>query len=162
MLGEEIDNEELAVSSEEDIDEEEQYKKEVEGNTLYTHTEINQSLFGTLEELEEGYAKVIFTGAEEMSVDKRGMIHTGFIYGSANFAAMASVNVATAILLVSKTNYLAPLGINDEAIFEAKCQQKNTRKRNVFVTGHVNNIKFFEGEFTIVVLDHHPLSLKLV
>lgn len=156
ITGEEIDEKELY--GEED---EESVSKDLEEKELVTHYDINQSLTGTLEELEEGYAKILFTATEDMVVDRRGMIHSGFIFGAANYAAMAAVNVSTAILAVSKTNFLAPLSVNDEAIFEATALQKDTRKRNVMVVGYYNNIKFFEGEFTIVVLEHHPLSVKL-
>jgi acyl-CoA thioesterase len=156
ITGEEIDEQELY--GEEDA---ESVSKDLEENELVSHYEINQSLTGTLEELEEGFAKVLFTATEDMIVDRRGMIHSGFIFGAANYAAMAAVNVSTAILAVSKTNFLAPLSVNDEAYFEATALQKDTRKRNVMVVGYFNNIKFFEGEFTIVVLEHHPLSVKL-
>ncbi len=156
ITGEEVEEQDLY--GEEDA---ESVSKDLEENELVSHYEINQSLTGTLEELEEGYAKVHFTATEDMVVDRRGMIHSGFIFGAANYAAMAAVNVSTAILAVSKTNFLAPLSVNDEAIFEATALQKDTRKRNIMVVGYFNNIKFFEGEFTVVVLEHHPLSIKL-
>ena len=156
ITGEEIDENDLY--GEEDG---QTIEKDLEENELVTHYNINQSLTGTLEELEEGYAKVHFTATEDMVVDRRGMIHSGFIFGAANYAAMAAVNVSTAILAVSKTNFLAPLSVNDEAVFEATALQKDTRKRTIMVIGYFNNIKFFEGEFTVVVLEHHPLSLKL-
>ena len=156
ITGEEIDEQDLY--GEED---EASVSKDLEEHELVSHYEINQSLTGTLEELEEGYARVHFTATEDMVVDRRGMIHSGFIFGAANYAAMAAVNISTAILAVSKTNFLAPLSVNDEAVFEATALQKDTRKRNVMVVGYFNNIKFFEGEFTIVVLEHHPLSIKL-
>ena len=142
-------------------DEQEGTKKEIEEGELVTHYKINQALNGVLDDIEEGYARVIFTATDDMVVDNRGMIHSGFIFGAANYAAMAAVNISTAILAVSKTNFLAPLSVNDEAVFEATALQKDTRKRTVMVVGYFNNIKFFEGEFTIVVLEHHPLSLKL-
>ena len=156
ITGEEIDDQEL-YGEEDEIS----VSKDLEEHELVSHYEINQSLSGTLEELEDGYARVLFTATQDMVVDRRGMIHSGFIFGAANYAAMAAVNISTAILAVSKTNFLAPLSVNDEAVFEATAQQKDTRKRNVMVVGYFNNIKFFEGEFTIVVLEHHPLSIKL-
>jgi len=155
MIEEDIDIEEEAL-------EKERNKKEISVDELATHYLANQALVGILDELEAGYAKVLFTATEDMVVDKRGMIHTGFIFGSANFAAMAAVNLPTAILVVSKTNFLAPISVNDEAVFEARALHKDTRKRTIHVIGYVHNIKFFEGEFTVVVLEHHPLSLKLV
>lgn len=156
ITGEEIDEQELY--GEEDV---ESVSKDLEEHELVTHYDINQSLTGTIEEMEEGYARVNFVATEDMVVDRRGMIHSGFIFGAANYAAMAAVNVSTAILAVSKTNFLAPLSVNDEATFEATALQKDTRKRNIMVVGYYNNIKFFEGEFTVVVLEHHPLSVKL-
>ena len=156
ITGEAIDEQDLYGD-----EDEASVSKDLEEHELVSHYEVNQSLTGTLEELEEGYARVNFTATEDMVVDRRGMIHSGFIFGAANYAAMAAVNISTAILAVSKTNFLAPLSVNDEAVFEATALQKDTRKRNVMVVGYFNNIKFFEGEFTIVVLEHHPLSIKL-
>ena len=96
-----------------------------------------------------------------MRVDHKDMINYGFIFSSATYAAMAAVNKPNSVLVVSKTNFLSPIAVGEDVYFEATSRQKDTRKRNVMVIGYLNNIKFFEGEFIILVLEHHPLSLKL-
>jgi acyl-CoA thioesterase len=129
---------------------------------LKTCNEIDQQLCGSLEEMREGYAKVRFLTMAEMVVDKKGLVHSGFVFGAANFAAAAAVNKPNVILSVARCNFLAPLKVEDEVIFEATTQQLTTRKRTVIVVGYIDRIKVFEGEFSMVVTDRHVLSLHLM
>ena len=94
-------------------------------------------------------------------VDRKGLVHTGYLFSAANFAAMASVNEGNVVLASAKTNFLAAMALGDEAVFEAQAMQTTTRKRNVLVIGKLGNVKIFEGEFATVVLDRHVLSLHL-
>lgn len=128
---------------------------------LKTHDLLSQSLCGILEDLQDGYAKVKLVTTEEMIVDKKGLIHSGFIFSSANFAAVAAINKPNVVLAVSRCNFLSPLKVEDEVIFEATAIHNTTRKRDVKVVGTMNGIKVFEGEFSIVVLEKHVLSLQL-
>jgi acyl-CoA thioesterase len=129
---------------------------------LNTAPKINQAFSGAVEEIKEGYAKTRFMCTDEMVVDRKGLVHTGFIFSAANYAAMVAVNEPTAVLAVAKTNFLAPIKVHDEVIFEASTPHKHSRKRLVTVVGWYHEIKFFEGEFSLVVLEHHPLALKLI
>ncbi|MDR0746642.1 MAG: PaaI family thioesterase [Helicobacteraceae bacterium] len=128
---------------------------------LKAYNEIDQQLCGSLEELREGYAKVRFLTTAEMVVDKKGLVHSGFVFGAANFAAAAAVNRPNAILSVARCNFLAPLKVEDEVIFEAAAQQLTARKRTVIVSGYIDKIKVFDGEFSMVITDRHALSLHL-
>ncbi|GHS89988.1 hypothetical protein FACS189487_11200 [Campylobacterota bacterium] len=115
-----------------------------------------------IEDIQESYAKVRLLTTDEMAVDRRGLVHSGFVFAAANFAAIAAVNKPNVVLAVAKCNFLAPLKVEDEVIFEARAMQNTTRKRNVIVTGTIlSKIKVFEGEFAVVVTDRHTLSLQL-
>ena len=128
---------------------------------LKTHNLINQSLCGTIEELSDGYAKVRFITTDEMVVDKKGLIHAGFIFCGANFAAMAAVNKPSVVLAVARCNFLSAIALEDEVIFEAHSKQATSRKRTVSVVGTLNGLKIFEADFSVVVLDKHVLNLNL-
>lgn len=128
---------------------------------LRTHLLINQAFVGTIEELREGSCRLRLVCTEEMAVDKRGLIHTGFLFAAADYAAKAAINRPNQALAVARANFLAPVGVDDEVIFEAQVQQLSSRKRMVQVKGLLDNIKVYEGEFAIVVLERHLLNLKL-
>ena len=134
-------------------------KKSIE---LRTHQRINQELSGRLLDLQPGYAKVELDTTREMIVDEMGLIHGGYTFAAADFAAMAAVNEPNVVLVSSQCRFLAPVKVGDRVIFEAKELYKETKKRNVYVTGYFEDIKVFEGEFMAVVLDRHVLKLKLV
>lgn len=157
-MAEELDNQKFV---EDDEDHSNLLDNKSEFLELKTHELIDQSLSGVLEELQDGYAKVKLSTRDDMAVDKKGLVHTGFIFASANFAAVAAINKPNVVLAVSKCNFLAPLKVDDEVIFEANVIHNTTRKRDVMVIGTMNSIKVFEGEFSVVVLDRHVLSLQL-
>jgi acyl-CoA thioesterase len=129
---------------------------------LKAYNLISQSLCGTVEELRDGYARIKLIANDEMAVDKKGLIHSGFVFAAANFAAVAAVNKANVILAVAQCNFLAPLKVEDEVIFEATTQQLTARKRTITVIGTMNNIKVFVGDFSVVITDKHVLNLHLL
>ena len=61
-------------------------------DALFTHLMINKTLCGELVELKQSYAKTSLLTNSDMSVDEYKLIHGGFIFGAADFAAMAAVN----------------------------------------------------------------------
>lgn len=128
---------------------------------LHTHERINQELCGEIEKLEQGFVKLKLVTVPEMVVDSTGLVHGGFIFSAADFAAMAAVNEKNVVLVASDCQFLSPVKIGDIVNFTAKVRHKEGRKRNVNVTGNVLEIKVFEGEFKTVVTDRHVLKLKL-
>jgi acyl-CoA thioesterase len=129
---------------------------------LKTHEEINKDLTGEIVVLEEGYVELRLTTSTEMVADSLGLIHGGFIFSSADFAAMAAVNEKNVVLVASDCQFLSPVKIHDEVNFVARVRQKEGRKRNVHVEAFVHDIKVFEGEFKTVITERHILKLKLV
>lgn len=143
--------------------EESEEKVEPEGSSiLRTHELINTYYSGELKELREGYAKVSLLTSEEMRVDSYGLVHGGFIFCAADFAAMAAVNNPNVVLSTASCTFLSPVRVYDEVIFTAKLRQKEGRKREVTVVGHVMDIKVFEASMKTVILDKHVLKLDLM
>ncbi len=129
---------------------------------LNTHEKIDSSLSGDIDELKRGYSKVILSTTEDMRADEVGLVHGGFIFSAADFAAMAAVNERNVVLASSSCQFLAPVRVGDAVTFVANERQKEGRKRSVHVTGSVLDIKVFEGEFKTVVTDNHVLNLTLL
>ncbi len=129
--------------------------------SLKTHNKIKKYLSGEIETLKENYAKVRLSCTNEMSVDEMGLIHGGFTFSAADFAAMAAVNEPYVVLIGSNSKFLAPVKVGDIVIFEAHARFEDARKREVDVVGSINDIKVFEGTFTAVILPEHVLKLKL-
>lgn len=129
---------------------------------LQTHENINHDLSGSLEKLDVGYAKVHLQTTEEMRADKYGLVHGGFIFSAADFAAMAAVNERNVLLAASECQFLSPVRVGDEVQLIAKVRHKEGRKRNVHVEAFVFDIKVFDGEFKTVVTDNHVLKLSLL
>ncbi|MDD5161146.1 MAG: PaaI family thioesterase [Sulfuricurvum sp.] len=130
--------------------------------SLNTHERINTVYSGEIVRLEKGYAKVALETNEAMRADDVGLVHGGFIFSAADFAAMASVNEPNVVLAACNCLFLAPVRVGDAVTFEATEHQKEGRKRNVTVRGFVHDIKVFEGEFKTVVTERHVLRLDLM
>lgn len=128
---------------------------------LKTHEKINQDLCGEIEKLELGFVKLKLVTTHDMIADSMGLVHGGFIFSAADYAAMAAVNERNVVLVASDCQFLSPVKFGDIVNFTAKVRHKEGRKRNIHVTGHVLEIKVFDGEFKTVVTERHVLKLKL-
>jgi len=129
---------------------------------LNTHQRINKELCGHVVELSEGYAKVELLTTREMAVDHMGLVHGGFTFGAADFAAMAAINDPNVVLVSSECRFLSPVKVGDTVVFEAKERYHESKKRRIHVVGKFKDIKVFEGNFLAVVLDRHVFKLKLI
>lgn len=151
QVRQEIEDDELEIN---------EYKNKNEV-LLTTHERINQDLCGEIEKLEQGYVNLKLVTTHEMIADSMGLIHGGFIFSAADFAAMAAVNERNVVLVASDCQFLSPVKFGDIVNFTAKVRHKEGKKRNVHVTANVLDIKVFEGEFKTVVTERHVLKLKL-
>jgi acyl-coenzyme A thioesterase PaaI-like protein len=155
------------VSTEKEIHDEEleldDYRESEENAViLSTHENINRDLNGELLKLEKGYVELRLTTTSDMVVDDQGLIHSGFVFSAADFAAMAAVNERNVVLVGSDCQFLSPVKFGDEVNFVARVRHTEGRKRNIYVEAHVLDIKVFEGEFKTVITDRHVLKLKLL
>ena len=140
----------------------EDYRTEEDQVFVKTHTRINENLCGEIVKIEEGYVEVRLTTLPEMLADDVGLIHGGFIFGSADYAAMLAVNEKNVVLVASDCQFLSPVKLNDEVNVIARVRHKEGRKRNVHVEAYVLDIKVFEGEFKTVITEKHVLKLHLL
>ena len=129
---------------------------------LQTHERINHELSGEIVKLERGYVETRLTTTSEMLADEVGLIHGGFIFSAADFAAMVAVNERNVVLVGCDCQFLSPVKFHDEVNFIARLRHKEGRKRNVHVEAFVLDIKVFEAEFKTVVTEKHVLKLKLL
>ncbi|MDX1294996.1 MAG: hotdog domain-containing protein [Sulfurimonadaceae bacterium] len=157
-MAEELEMEEN-VEAVEETQEFQDKKNEV---MLQTHLMIDRTLSGDLEKLEKGYALVKLQTSEDMRADSVGLVHGGFIFSAADFAAMAAVNEPTVVLAGADCQFLAPVRVGDEVTFEAHVRHSEARKRNVTVTAYSYDVKVFTAEFKTVVTEKHVLKLSLM
>ena len=148
----EIEDEELEIHDYSDEDE----------VFVKTHERVNHDLNGEIVKLELGKVKLKLETIAEMVADEAGLIHGGFIFSAADYAAMVAVNEKNVVLVASDCQFLSPVKYGDVVNFTAKVRHKEGRKRNVHVVAHVLDIKVFEGEFKTVITERHILKLKLL
>ena len=129
---------------------------------IKTHQKINYDLCGEIEKVEVGYVELKLVTLPEMVADDLGLIHGGFIFSAADYAAMVAVNERNVVLVACDAQFLAPVKFGDVISVKAKVRHKEGRKRNVNVTAYVGDIKIFEGEFKTVVTERHVLKLHLL
>lgn len=133
-----------------------------EQTSLITHTKVNTNFSGEVVTINPGYAKVVLDTLEVMRADEIGMVHGGFIFSAADFAAMVAVNEPNVVLASSTCLFLSPVRIGDQVTFIAEEHQKEGKKRTVHVKGYVYDIKVFEGDFKTIITDRHVLRLDLL
>ncbi len=153
--------EENSEINEENNEIEEIFENSKEKIDLKTHNKIRKYLIGDVEYLKKNYAKIRLNCTKEMAVDDMGLIHGGFTFGAADFAAMAAVNEPYVVLIGADSKFLAPVKVGDVVLFEAHARFEDARKREIDVVGSINEIKVFEGTFAAVILPEHVLKMKL-
>jgi len=126
--------------------------------TLQTHLKIDPRLSGRVTALSEGKATVLLHTSEMMTADARGLIHGGFLFSAADYAAMAAVNDPYVVLGASKVRFLAPVAKGESVIFDARVREAKGKKRIVDVVGHCDGREVFAGTFTTFVLAGHVLG----
>jgi acyl-coenzyme A thioesterase PaaI-like protein len=93
-----------------------------------------------------------------MSADTQGLVHGGFIFGAADYAAMSAVNDPYVVLGASSSTFIAPVKAGDAVLCKARVVSEKGKKREVQVQAFVSEKLVFEGSFTTFVLDRHVLE----
>lgn len=125
---------------------------------IQTHKLIDMELCGKPVHLEEGLSRVEMNTTDKMRVDDSGLVHGGFVFGLADYAAMIAVNDPNVVLGGADVKFLKPIRVNESITAEAKVIQKQGRKQNVQVSVIRGNEKVFEGEFICFVLDKYVID----
>jgi uncharacterized protein (TIGR00369 family) len=123
-----------------------------------THEQIAAHLCGRPIELGEGRARVALDAAPEMAADGRGLVHGGFTFGLADYAAMLAVNEPTVVLAGAQVKFLGPVVVGDHVEAEASVERSEGKRRWVKVVVRRDGAAVLEGEFVTVVPDTHILD----
>ena len=123
-----------------------------------THLKISARLCGEPVAIGAGSASCRLETTDEMAVDDKGLVHGGFVFGLADYAAMLAVNDPNVVLGSAETRFLEPVRRGDRLIATAQAVSSSQRKREVRVEASVGSVKVFEGIFTCFVLEQHVLA----
>ena len=123
-----------------------------------THPRISAELVGAATHLAPGEATATLIGTPGMAADDRGLVHGGFTFGLADFAAMLAVNDPNVVLGAADCRFLAPVRVGETMVAEARVEVEKGRKRTVPVQVRVGDRRVLEGTFTCFVLDQHVLD----
>lgn len=123
-----------------------------------THARIDKSLSGEPVSVEDGSATVRLKTSEVMVADEKGLVHGGFLFSAADYAAMLSVNHPNVVLAKAEVKFLKPVKVGDEVLFKGDVKERDGKKLKVIVEGERKGEKVFEGTFLCVVPERHVLE----
>ncbi|EFL51121.1 thioesterase superfamily protein [Solidesulfovibrio fructosivorans JJ]] len=123
-----------------------------------THLRIDTALCGTPVELSTGRAVVKLTTSPAMAADDRGLVHGGFVFGLADYAAMLAVNDPLVVLGAATVRFTAPVAVGEELVAEAGLVEEEGKKRLAEVTVRREETTVLTGTFTCFVPPRHVLD----
>jgi len=124
-----------------------------------THKLTSERLVGKPVKIEKDYAEVLLETTKEMAVDEYGLVHGGFTFGLADYAAMLAVNEPTVVLGKAEVKFLKPVKVGEKLTAKAKIEEDLGRKKVVKAeVFNEKNEKVFEGTFHCYVLEKHVLE----
>ncbi len=126
---------------------------------IITHQKINQELCGKPLEVKEGFSRVELIASESMAADQTGLVHGGFVFGQADYAAMIAVNHPNVVLGGADVKFLKPVKTGERIVAEARVSAIEGKKHTVEVIVSRGDEKVFTGNFFCFVLGKHVLSL---
>jgi acyl-coenzyme A thioesterase PaaI-like protein len=125
---------------------------------IRTHNKVSEKLVGKPVLLETNQSIVELKSCDEMVVDETGLIHGGFSFGLADYAAMLAVNHPYVVLGSATTRFTAPVKIGEPMIASAKVAEEDGKKRIVNVEVKVKEKLVLKADLTCFVLDNHVLN----
>ena len=125
-----------------------------------THQAIEARLCGAPRELREGFCRVEMATGDEMRADERGLVHGGFVFGLADYAAMLAVNQPTVVLGSAQVRFLKPVVSGESLTAEATVVERDGRKQIVAVDVQRDDELVFRGEFVCFIPERHILDKR--
>ena len=123
-----------------------------------THLGISPRLCGAPVAIDEGAAIARFETTPDMAADDRDLVHGGFVFGLADYAAMLAVNHPNVVLGGAQVRFIAPVRVGETVSAIAKRTEHEGRKHVLDVRATVGDRLVFTGTFTAFVLDQHVLD----
>lgn len=124
---------------------------------IATHQKIDASLCGAVVALEPGGSRVRLTTLPCMQADETGLVHGGFVFGLADYAAMMAVNQPTVVLGAAECRFLKPVRVGQTLEAVAALDGVPERKHFVNVEVLLDGEAVFTGRFTCFVPATHVL-----
>ncbi len=127
---------------------------------IRTHARINRRLSGTPVRIEEGRAEVTLCTLPEMAADEEGLVHGGFLFSLADYAAMLAVNNPLVVLSAARVEFLRPVRVGEEVLAVAECVPGGGRRPEVdcIVYRQGGSEAVLRGSFECVVPSRHVLA----
>lgn len=125
---------------------------------LKTHAGIEGTLCGIPVEISAGHAVVELATWTAMAADASGLVHGGFVFGLADYAAMLAVNETTVVLAGAEVRFLRPVRVGDRLRAEANVIAATPPKYEVRCTVQGNGGPVFDGNFHCHVPKRHVLT----
>ncbi|HKL27719.1 MAG TPA: PaaI family thioesterase [Natrialbaceae archaeon] len=124
-----------------------------------THERTSERYVGRPVAIEDGRAVVELETTDEMAVDEYDLVHGGFVFGAADYAAMLAVNEPTVVLVGAETSFTAPTTVGDTIRATATVDEDAD---SLVVQCEVETVeevdRVFAGRFECAVPDEHVLS----
>jgi acyl-coenzyme A thioesterase PaaI-like protein len=136
-------------------------QNKVHKTEITVYSKANRETFGDVVEYSDNFAKLSFTTTKDMVIDESGMIHPGYIVSVAIYAAACAANDQLALPVETLSKFITPLEKGKVIEFKATASHSSTRTRDVRVVGKMGDVVVYEGDIKLVVVDKHPLSIKL-
>jgi len=124
-----------------------------------THLAIDRRLCGEPLEIGAGSAVVVFTALPEMAADDRGLVHGGFVFGLADYAAMLAVNDPHVVLGGAEVRFLKPVTVGERLVARAAVEEADGRRSRVGVEVRRGEDVVMSGAFACFTLDRHVLDM---
>ena len=125
-----------------------------------THLLASKKLVGSVVSIKDDTAEVVLKITKDMIVDDYLLVHGGFVFGLADYAAMVAINEPTVVLGKAEVKFVKPVIDSDELTAIATITDKTNGKK-IMVSVNVFNTKkemVFEGVFVCFVLEKHILQ----
>lgn len=123
-----------------------------------THLGISRELCGAPVTLASGSAALSMTAIPAMAADSMNMVHGGFVFGMADYAAMLAVNDPNVVLGSADMKFLKPVRVGETLLATATVKEEKGKKRVVEVTVTRGGEEVVSGTCICFVLDKHVLS----
>lgn len=123
-----------------------------------THRAIDPRLVGEPVELAAGSATAVLVTLPEMAADDRGLVHGGFVFGLADYAAMLAVNDPNVVLGSADVRFSKPVRAGEKLTAHATIEETEGRRSKVRVEVVRDGEAVMKGTFTCFTLDKHVLD----
>ncbi|WP_319575145.1 hotdog domain-containing protein [uncultured Desulfobacter sp.] len=125
---------------------------------IITHQLIDNELCGKPVMVENGKSRVEYMTTSRMAADDSGLVHGGFIFGLADYAAMLAVNHPNVVLGGADVKFLKPVKAGESVYAQAGVTSVSGKKQMVSVEVKREDEVVFKGDFSCFVLEKHVLE----